>query len=100
MMAEKETNVIPNIEKNKSKRNPVVRLFKYLTVEPVILCYVMPSILLSVAIQNLALEKVRCTFTVFHLPHLFIWKFSLFLVMSGQFRISDRSVRFNGGRKE
>lgn len=36
----------------------IVRLWNYLSVEPAIICYLLPSVLLSTAVENLTLEKV------------------------------------------
>lgn len=37
----------------------IMKLWSYISVEPVMVCWILPSCLLYIAIENLALEKVR-----------------------------------------
>lgn len=45
-------------EANKSYLKNALRFWKYISVEPLILCWLLPSCFLFIAVENLALEKV------------------------------------------
>lgn len=44
---------------NTSYLKNMLRFWKYISVEPLILCWLLPSCFLFIAVENLALEKVR-----------------------------------------
>lgn len=46
-----------NADNSKVKR--LLKLWTYISVEPLILCWLLPSCFLFIAVENLALEKVR-----------------------------------------
>lgn len=56
-----QSNASPLNESHKgSILKQVVKIWKNITVEPLMLCWILPSCLLVVLVENLALEKVSC----------------------------------------
>lgn len=58
------TNGVPpksdSDENSKVKR--LIKLWTYISVEPLMLCWLLPSCFLFIAVENLALEKVRTVY--------------------------------------
>lgn len=53
-------------EANTSFLKNVLRFWKYISVEPLILCWLLPSCFLFIAVENLALEKVCRSHQLIH----------------------------------
>lgn len=63
-------------EANTSFLKNMLRFWKYISVEPLILCWLLPSCFLFIAVENLALEKVcrshQLTRSISHLSPVFV----------------------------